>query len=296
MSFVRANHDVLLLGMPVQFAALQIIFCVLAVVATSLLARVRYAANIWAVVVVALVVVGLAVERYTDLSWRAMTLGIPSLVYLTNQTPAGAVALSTLMVVRAPNAFAIVRSLVLGLALTCVAVWSLAWYSAPPPPNLVGRPDKTGYCPQTNKYTCSDAAATMLLYRFGINTTESDMSEVCLTRVPRGTTPLGLYCGICTKIAGTRLHARTVADITPSELPTPCLIEVGIRRNASPEIAARLEKYGWSRDYHHTVLVVRADKNGKWIDVDDPSYGRERWPTEGMQYLWNNAALTLVKQ
>ena len=39
---------------------------------------------------------------------------------------------------------------------------------------------------------------------------------------------------------------------------------------------------------------VRAEADGKWVHVADPTNGRERWPSDDLRYLWDGTALGLA--
>lgn len=57
-------------------------------------------------------------------------------------------------------------------------------------------------------------------------------------------------------------------------------------------------EYGWKRGVKHAVVFLNADPKGAWIEVADPSYGKERWPTRDARELrgiWDGLALTLRK-
>jgi hypothetical protein len=71
---------------------------------------------------------------------------------------------------------------------------------------LLGRPpachnvwDDDGICRQTSQRTCSAACAATLLRFHGIDATEQEMAELCLSR--KGTTWRGMYRGLKLKTA-----------------------------------------------------------------------------------------------
>ena len=80
-----------------------------------------------------------------------------------------------------------------------------------------------------------------------------------------------------------------------SRVPLPPIISVGVASNAPVEVQERMADYGWSRALRHAVVVMAADPGGEWLDVADPSYGRERWPAEGIEWLWDGQALVLMR-
>ena len=55
---------------------------------------------------------------------------------------------------------------------------------------------------QSSPHTCSAASAATLLRFYGIRATEQEMAELCLTR--SGTTWLGLYHGLASKLLGSQ--------------------------------------------------------------------------------------------
>jgi hypothetical protein len=84
--------------------------------------------------------------------------------------------------------------------------------------------------------------------------------------------PQGLYC----------LHQAAI-------------INVGLVPGTDPKNARRMEGYGWSTSSGHSVVVMGSHSTGKWIDVADPTNGKERWSTDDLNYLWDGSALILVK-
>ena len=246
-----------------------------------------------------LVVGGMVIERSTALSWAAMRLGWPDLVFFTNLSLEGVALLLGGLWRQAATRGARWRAGVLAVPALCAALWSYAWFFRPLPPGLHGGVDRTGFCSQTTDDSCSAAAAVMLLHRHGIRSTEAEMARLCLTRAGHGTPPLGLYRGVATRARGAGLHPRLF--ILPDwsrlgTLPTPSILSIGLKRGAPGEITQRMEGYGWQPGHHHAVVVLAADPAGKWLDVADPSYGRERWPTADIEYLWDGRALVLDRR
>jgi hypothetical protein len=139
----------------------------------------------------------------------------------------------------------------------------------------------------------------MVLHAHGILATEREMAALCLTRAGHGTTPLGTFRGLALKCRSHGLrpvlvHARDVRGL--AALGSPGIVSIGLSSRAPEAVARRLEEYGWQRDVRHAVVIQGADPNGAWIDVADPSYGRERWPNtdpEELRNLWDGLALVL---
>lgn len=251
-----------------------------------------------------LVVAGYALERSPDLAWGTMALGLRDLVFYCNVSFEGVCVLLVLMLRsisqgtegKARKAAAY-RAGFLSLPLLGGALWSYSWMFAPLPQPLSGTVNETGYMEQTTDDSCSAAAAAMLLYHYGIKVNEAEMAKVCLTRAGAGTPPAGLYRGLCIEGARKGLHPVLV-NLKPSEfhnLGGPAIIAVGLRRGTPEKIAARLAEYGWRPGIRHAVTVYGGDKDGKWLDVADPTFGQERWPVGDMEYIWDDRALVLRK-
>jgi hypothetical protein len=225
-----------------------------------------------------------------------MQVGWPDLVYYTNFSLTAAAFLTVILWQVAKGAAARRRAVGLSTFLLCAALWSYAWYFRPLPPYLSGLVDETGYCRQTTYDSCSAAAAAMLLASHGIQTDEQEMADLCLTRAGAGTTPLGLFRGISLKAIDKRLRpapvfVREVADL--SRLGGACITTVGLRNGAPPEVEERMLSYGWEHDVRHDIVIFAVDPAGEWMDVGDPSFGRERWPTHDLEYIWDKRVLIL---
>ncbi|MGO8670126.1 MAG: cysteine peptidase family C39 domain-containing protein [Capsulimonadaceae bacterium] len=279
---------------PLPYIAVNVLVCAIAVCVTVLISKRRVFATVWATSVVSVMVIGLAVERNPEWIASLIVWTAPGLVFVTNQSLAAAAVLATLMGASAAEPAARVRATVLGLALVCTALWSCSWLYGPIPAGLTGKADKTGYCGQTSEDSCSAAAAVMLLHHYGIETTERRMADLCLTRDRIGTSPLGLYRGLAVEAATRNLRLRMTAVHHLDQLKTPCIVEIGLKPGVPTTVAKRMESYGWAPGLRHTIVIERADPHGRWWDVADPDYGRERWPTDGIGYIWNGCELTLT--
>jgi hypothetical protein len=245
------------------------------------------------------VAAGFAIERRSEWAWSAMGLGIPDLVFFTNLTLQGVAALCVLMWRQAADRKSRVRAALLTPILLGASLWSYACYFAPTPPGLRGKVDGDGYCAQTSDHSCSAAAAAMLLHAHGIPTDEAEMAQLCVTRAGYGTSPLGLYRGLAMKCRGRRLHpdlARAGTSAGVGVLGRPSIVSIGLELNAPEAVAKKMAEYGWQRGVKHAVVFLDAAPNGDWIEVADPSYGKERWPTRDareLRSIWDGLALTL---
>jgi len=250
-------------------------------------------------VLLAVVAGGFTLERRSEWSWSAMRLGIPDLVFYTNLSLEGVAALLVLMWRQAADRASKVRALLLSPVVLGASLWSYAWFFAPLPADLRGEVNRNGYCAQTSDFSCSAAAAAMLLHANGIPATEAEMAALCITRTGYGTSPLGLYRGLALKCRGHGLRPvlrRPGTSAGVSALGGPSIVSVGLEHNASQEVREKMDAFGWQPGVKHAVVFLAADPQGAWIDVADPSYGKERWPTrdaEELRSIWDGLALVL---
>ncbi|HLQ45434.1 MAG TPA: hypothetical protein VK137_11935, partial [Planctomycetaceae bacterium] len=95
--------------------------------------------------------------------------------------------------------------------------------------------DSTGICCQTTDQTCSAASAGTLLKMHGINATEQEMADLCLTR--HGTNWMGLYRGLKKKTAGTAWDVEMLVCSADELrlLNPPIILSVGLPRDAKPD-------------------------------------------------------------
>lgn len=242
--------------------------------------------------------VGFGIERFPDWAWSGFSAGWPDLVYFSNLTLEAVAVLLTLLWRNSRDRAMRIRAALLTVAALAVTARSYAWYFQPAPSGLTGTIDAKGFCGQTSPDSCSAASAAMLLHVSGIPTIEAEMAHLCLTRAGLGTPTLGLFRGVAMKARekGLTPHVATVPVGDwgrAAALPLPAIISVGQRGAASAKLREELEGYGWTPGLRHALLMVKADPNGKWIEVADPSYGRERWPTRNLEHLWDGKAQIL---
>jgi len=147
---------------------------------------------------------------------------------------------------------------------------------------------------QTSGYSCTAAAAATLLRMNGIPAEESEMAQLCLTRM--GTTWQGLYRGLKLKTAGLPFRIEVIEcplQELQSRLPGPAIISVGIdpSRPYSPEY---VQTKGWQPGMRHSVVLLDYQQNSDRVVIADPSVGFERWAPRDMQTLWRGRAVCLV--
>jgi hypothetical protein len=243
------------------------------------------------------VLFGYLLERQEDWGWAVMRMTTSDLPFLTNLTLEGAMALLGLMWRNAQAQNDRIRALVLSLPLVGATLFSYAWYFAPLPGGMTGKADRSGYCHQTTEDSCSAAAAVMLLSEKGILTDEAEMAALCLTRAGKGTSALGLMRGLMRKATshGWQLRLITCTPMHLHSLDGPALLAVGLSPTSPAALADKMREFGWEPGQYHSVVVMGGDPTGKWLDVADPSYGREKWPAGHLSALWNGQALMLAE-
>ncbi|HZL89562.1 MAG TPA: hypothetical protein VFB96_14455 [Pirellulaceae bacterium] len=236
---------------------------------------------------------------YVEIAWYdvrlARWLPYSSLIVLGNWLPLFAAVLAGISWRSAAGSR--VRQFVLSSSLLVTALYALVYPALGSAPACENRWDKTGICLQTTKVTCSPACAATLLAAHGIEATEQEMAELCLTR--RGTSWQGLYRGLKLKTAGTPWDVEVVACSTARlrELSgSPLILSVGLDRGNSADTDYTRE-FGWVPGVNHSVILHKFSRSGAAV-ISDPSIemSREQWEPPMLQTLWRGYALRLVRR
>jgi len=153
-----------------------------------------------------------------------------------------------------------------------------------------------GECIQTTQFTCSPASAATLLRMHGIEATEREMAELCLTR--HGTSWLGLYRGLKLKTQGTKWDVQMVrcsANEVGQFLDRPLIADVGLEESQRMDSAFR-EELGWLPGARHTVILSGIARRHVSVIDPAPHIGREEWDGRTLQLLWRGYGLRLVER
>ena len=149
-------------------------------------------------------------------------------------------------------------------------------------------------CLQTSNQTCTAACAATLLRLHGIDTSEQEMAELCLTN-HSGTSWQGLYRGLTLKTKGTRFQVQ-VLPCDPHDLPllthTNAILSVGIPKGVEVD-PIYTEDYGWGIGELHSVVFFGFNQAGDAI-IGDPEVGMEPWSWEDLQVLIRGRAIRLI--
>ena len=155
-----------------------------------------------------------------------------------------------------------------------------------------------GICVQTTKHTCTAASAATLLRLHGIDATESEMAELCLTR--EGTTWMGLYRGLKQKTRGTRWDVEVIecqtSDIKVAR-GVPMILSVGLGPEVLKRDERRYAEWGWRPGQGHSVLLLsRGALGGYRIADPTPGYGIETWNSDDLDDLFQGTAVRLIER
>lgn len=150
-------------------------------------------------------------------------------------------------------------------------------------------------CRQTSAITCTAACAATLLKLHGIETSEQEMAELCLTN-GSGTSWQGLYRGLSLKTKGSNLGVE-VLPCEPSDLAllthSNAILSAGIPTGMKDVPAIYTEQYGWEVGELHSVVFFGFNQEGYAI-IGDPEVGMEIWSWEDLQILVRGRAIRLI--
>jgi hypothetical protein len=252
-------------------------------------------------VIAAFIVILIVVYVYTVWGqlWIVKWIPLPSVIILANWFPpllAGLAAVVWWRLDPAPLA----RRMPIMLALLVAAAFSLTFFIPSTPPDcgdswtLPVRETGWPVCLQTTPHTCSAAAAATILYTLGIESSEQEMATLCLTR--SGTTWLGLYHGLSTKLIGTRHRIEFFeGDLRPLQ-ETATMHPVLLCCQLEPEVAEIIPEYvrdgGWIPGMAHSVVYF-GKLQGLHI-IGDPSRGYEAWTERDLNTLWTGIGLRIT--
>jgi len=254
------------------------------------LARVLPARGCELVAALMLAVMILYVRHLWDDVLLARLLPFSNLIVVGNWFPVALAFLAGLAWHRvAPHPWRRAASVMLLVTVASLSIWMPLHGSPPECDDLWDN----GVCLQTADATCSAACAATILRDRGINASEGEMAELCLTR--NGTTWQGLYRGLVRKTEGTpwkvdvfRCDVDTLRSMP--EDPRILVVELEDERGVDPRYA---RQWGWIPGQSHAVVLFRFLPDGN-VDVGDPSVGREEWSALDMRVLWHGVGLRLV--
>ncbi|MEX0819802.1 MAG: hypothetical protein WD070_09405, partial [Pirellulaceae bacterium] len=192
----------------------------------------------------------------------------------------------------------IVRKTLCTSALAVAAGYAAVLPMLGAPPECSNAWDRDGICLQTTQQTCTPASAATLLRWHGIDATEAEMAELCLTR--QGTTWMGLYRGLKHKTRGTRWDVEVLecgADEIPQPPTEPMILSVGLGEEVPEGDKPRFEEWGWRPGQGHSVLLLAGGHRDHFKIADPtPGYGIEMWSRKNLEELFQGTAVRLVER
>lgn len=223
-----------------------------------------------------------------DTTIFARWLPVSCVIILSNQIPVLLAALSGIILAmprekiqRGRKVFVAILLILFGGYLSAKPV---VVFSKPPSQSYW----KDDVCLQSSMSSCSAACAATLLKSHGIQSSEEEMIDLCLTN-QEGTYSLGLFRGLHLKAQPHRVGVF-VGDVDQlRELPNrPVIISVGLSLDAAsdPKISALYnDKYGWTPGQFHTVVLYGFTQDDR-VKIGDPSVGREFWDLRDLEILF----------
>jgi len=225
----------------------------------------------------------------------AQLLPVSNALILANWLPPGGAFLAGIVIgLRQPPLW---RRVGLALIMVFVTSYSVACCFQ----GRVGDPHKLQGSDSVQSWdsSCGPCCAAELLQHHGIDATEEELAELCVTS-QRGCPALGLYRGLKLKTAGTDwdvvvVHC-SVAELLQRE--SPLLLRVSLVRGQG------LFEPDWSQKLtsvfmpEHAILLLGKDSDG-WARVFDPAIPTDSqcaWSLETLQTQWKGEALQLVRR
>ncbi len=227
--------------------------------------------------------------------WIVNWIPLPSVIILSNWFPILLAGLAAIVWLRVEG----LRQILAVGILVIAGAYSLTYFIPSDPPVCGNEWVEPApgvlwpVCLQTTPNTCSAAAAATLLNTLEVATSESEMARLCLTR--HGTTWLGLYHGLATKLLGTKHRAEffegNIRDVEQMAKVHPVLLCCQLDPNVAEMLPSYVSDGGWIPGMAHSVVYF-GSRNGKHL-IGDPSRGYEVWSSRDLNTLWTGTGLRI---
>ena len=254
--------------------------------------------DVVAVLIVALIAV--YVQTVWGQLWIVKWIPLSSVIVLSNWFPPLLAALGATVWLRLEPA-TLARRMPIMIVVVAAAVYSIMHFVPTEPPECGNEWDRgigrfmAPVCRQTTNHTCSAAAAATILRTLGIESSEQEMARLCLTR--SGTTWLGLYHGLATKLRGTDYRVEffegDVADLKKLSASYPVLLCCELNEQVAQMMPTFVTEGGWIPGLAHSVVYF--GEYNKIHVIGDPSRGYEAWNGQELNTLWTGTGLTIVE-
>jgi hypothetical protein len=233
--------------------------------------------------------------------WIVKWIPLPSVVILANWFPVLLGILAAVLWSRMET-YSVPRRIPIQLVLIAATIWSEIYVIPRSPPECgdewVEPTPQVPFrvCRQTTPYTCSAASAATILHSLGVQSSEKEMAELCLTG--EGTTWLGLYHGLALRLRGTGFGVEffegNVAELEAATAEFPVLLCCQLSDNVDQLVPEYREDSGWIPGVaHSTVLFGQIDQI---YVIGDPSQKNiELWSHRDVSNLWTGQGLRIVR-
>ncbi|MEZ6061825.1 MAG: cysteine peptidase family C39 domain-containing protein [Planctomycetaceae bacterium] len=256
------------------------------------------------VIAAVIVVLTLAYVRFIwDQLWIVNWIPLPSAIVLTNWFPLLLSALAATVWLRlSPGSLA--RRAPAMMLMIAAAVYSVMYFVPTEVPVCQDEwmkalpPLQHAVCVQTNDHTCSPAAAATILVALGIDANEQEMARLCMTS-KRGTTWLGLYHGLATKLLGSGYRVEFfqahTSDLQNLSAEFPLLLCCELNESDADMVPKYVSDDGWKPGVAHSVVYFGTVGQADQHVIGDPSRGYEIWTAHDLGLLWTGTGLRIRK-
>ncbi len=233
--------------------------------------------------------------------WIVKWIPLPSVVILANWFPVLLGILAAVLWSRMES-YSVPRRLPIQLVLIAATIWSEIYVIPRSPPECGNEwieptaevPFRV--CRQTTPFTCSAASAATILHTLGVDSSEKEMAQLCLTG--EGTTWLGLYHGLAIRLRGTGYRVEffegSIAELDAATLEFPVLLCCRLSTDVAQIFPTYQEDAGWIPGVAHSTVLF-GHINQIYV-VGDPSQNSvELWSDRDIANLWTGQGLRIVR-
>lgn len=233
--------------------------------------------------------------------WIVKWIPLPSVVILANWFPVLLGILAAVLWSRMET-YSVPRRIPIQLVLIAATIWSEIYVIPRSPPECgdewVEPTAQVPFrvCRQTTPYTCSAASAATILYSLGVQSSEKEMAELCLTG--EGTTWLGLYHGLALRLRGTGFGVEffegNVAELEAATAEFPVLLCCRLSDDVAQLFPTYQEDSGWIPGVAHSTVLF-GQVNQVYVIGDPSQKNIELWSQRDVSNLWTGQGLRIVR-
>ena len=233
--------------------------------------------------------------------WIVKWIPLPSVVILANWFPVLLGILAAVLWSRMES-YSVPRRIPIQLVLIAATIWSEIYVIPRSPPECGDEwieptaevPFRV--CRQTTPFTCSAASAATILHSLGVQSSEKEMAQLCLTG--EGTTWLGLYHGLTIRLQGTGFGVAffegSVADLDVATAEFPVLLCCQLSDDVAQLFPEYQEDSGWIPGVAHSTVLF-GQINQIYVIGDPSQKNVELWSNRDISNLWTGQGLRIVR-